>query len=59
MRLPSHEIGFDLADSLNHARYRDNARRFPERRNISANSVGVPRFSNMKISTPQPAQLLI
>jgi hypothetical protein len=25
MRLPSHETGFDLADSLHPARYRDNA----------------------------------
>jgi hypothetical protein len=26
MRLPSHETGFDLADALHPARYRDNAR---------------------------------
>ena len=29
MRLPSHETGFDLANSLNPARYRDNAARRP------------------------------
>ena len=46
MRLLSHEIGFDLADSLHPARYRDNAcPMHPSRSNLVATKCQKPEIS--------------
>ena len=47
MRLPSHETGFDLADSLHPARYRDNA---VQRNGEAGLSAGLSREAFPKIA---------